>query len=366
MEPFVPQQLPIETLDWEGMIPAIGAANRAIAHYAGTLHGIPDPEVLLSPLTTGEAVLSSRIEGTQATLSEVLEFEAGAEVSEPSRREDIQEIINYRRALGVAEARLSERPLSLNLLKELHSVLLESARGRNKARGEFRRTQNWIGRPGAPMADATFVPPDPSHVMPLLDNWEKYYHQDDRDPLVQLALLHAQFEIVHPFLDGNGRLGRIVIPLFLFEKRILSRPMFYLSAYLEAHRDRYMDGLRRISAEGDWNNWVAFFLEALAKQAESNTQTVRAIMELYERLKREVVELTRSKFAVPLLDHLFANPVFNSRVLVGRPDMPSRATVMTLLRQMRDAGLIDVVHENRGQRPQAFALTELVDLCEET
>jgi Fic family protein len=228
--------------------PLLGKANRALAQYDGVLYGLPNPEVLLSPMTTQEAVLSSRIEGTQATLGEVLEFEAGEEPEEESKRLDIQEIINYRRALKAAERELKKRPFNLNLLLSLHSILLNSVRGRNKGKGQFRKIQNWIGLPGAPLKKAQFVPPRPEVLPEFLDNWEKYYHLDRPDPLVQLAIIHGQFEILHPFLDGNGRLGRLFVPIFLFEKQILSRPMFYLSAFLEAHRDEYVPAESRSSS----------------------------------------------------------------------------------------------------------------------
>lgn len=219
MKPFTPEKLPIKDIDWEGLIPVLGKANRALAKYDGALYGLPNPEVLLSPLTTQEAVLSSRIEGTQATLGEVLKYDAGEEPQQESKRLDIQEIVNYRHALKVAQEELKTRPFNLNLLLQLHELLLDSARGRNKARGQFRRRQNWIGAPGSTVESADFVPPAPEVLPEHLDNWEKYYHLDRPDPLVQLAILHAQFEILHPFLDGNGRLGRLIVPIFLYEKR---------------------------------------------------------------------------------------------------------------------------------------------------
>ena len=365
MQPFVPQPLPRQDIDWPGLLPAIGAVNRAVAHYDGILHGVPNPGVLLSPLTTQEAVLSARIEGTQATLTEVLRFEAGEDVAETEgRRQDIQEILNYRRALREAERELEGRPFSLNLLKRLHAVLLDSVRGRDRGRGEFRRVQNWVGGLGTAMEDASFVPPEPLRVMELLDNWEKYYHAEERDPIVQLAVIHAQFEIIHPFVDGNGRLGRILVPLFLYERRILSRPMFYLSGYLEEHRDEYVAALRELDGTRSWNHWIRFFLDAVSAQAEANASTARAIMALYDRLKQQVLELTRSQYAVPLLDYLFADPVVTSSDLVGAPAMPSKQMVMTLLRKLRDAGILKVLRESRGRRAQVLALAELINLCE--
>lgn len=366
MKPFVPQVLPITEVEWESLIPLIGRANRALAQYNGVLYGVPNPEVLLSPLTTQEAVLSSRIEGTQATLGEVLRFEAGDEPEQESRRLDIQEIINYRVALSHAEGAVKERPFSLNLLLRLHEILLNSVRGRDKGRGRFRTVQNWIGRPGCSIEEADFVPPDPMFLMGHLDNWEKYYHTDRPDPLVQLAILHAQFEIIHPFVDGNGRLGRMLVPLFLYEKELLSRPMFYLSAYLEERREEYVERLRRLgSVSQAWNQWIEFFLGALSEQAHLNTTKARAVMDLYERLKARVIELTHSQYAVPLLDQLFSRPIFQStRVELAVAVRPSRQAVAQLLRTLREAGVLKVMSEGRGRRPQVLAFAELVNLTE--
>jgi cell filamentation protein, protein adenylyltransferase len=294
----------------------------------------------------------------------VLKFEAGENVTVESKRQDIQEIINYRRALLAAEKELKRRPFNLNHLRQLHEILLDSVRGRHMARGRFRTSQNFIGAPGGTIEQALYVPPEPSRVPAYMDNWEKYYHADERDPLVHLALLHAQFEVIHPFLDGNGRLGRILIPIFLYEQQILARPMFYLSAYLETHREEYVGLLRGLDGPETWNRWIAFFLRALAEQARENTAKARRILALYERLKSEILELTRSRFAVPLLDRLFRQPVFASSTLVTDKAMPSKPMVMGLLRKLRDAGMLVVVREGSGRRAQILALGELVNLCE--
>ena len=194
---------------------------------------------------TQEAVLSSKIEGTQATIDEVYEQDAGISFSE-SKREDIDEIKNYRSALKFASRSLGERPLSLGLVKEIHRILLEGVRGNTKSPGLFREVQNWIGSHGCPIEQASYIPPDPVHVEALMENWLDYMVNDwsieekaQLDPLVRAAVMHVQFEMIHPFLDGNGRIGRLMIPLFLYAKNILHRPMFYMSAYLEAHRDEY-------------------------------------------------------------------------------------------------------------------------------
>ena len=364
MHPWKPEKVPV-ALDWERLIPLIGKANRSLAQYDGVLYGLPNPEILLSPLTTQEAVLSSRIEGTQATLGEVLRFEAGEEPAEESKRVDIQEIINYRRALKAAEQELKRRPFNLNLLLSLHGILLDSVRGRDKNRGQFRKVQNWIGASGTPVEYAQFVPP-PAEVLPeFLDNWEKYYHLDRPDPLVQLAIVHGQFELLHPFLDGNGRLGRLMVPIFLFEKQILSRPMFYLSAYLETHRDEYIQALRGLGQRvHGWDHWVEFFLSALSEQARENSNKARQILELYERLKFQVLSLTRSRYSVPLLDYMFQQPIFPASALERQPHMPSKQQIATLLSRLRNAKILKVIREGGGRRPQVLALAELVNLCE--
>jgi len=364
MEPAVPKKLPLSGLGWESLIPAIGAANRALAHYDGVLRAIPNPEVLLSPLTTQEAVLSSRIEGTRATFGQVLKFEAGEDVPEDQTRLDIEEIVNYRRALRAAEAALKRRPFNLNLLRELHGILLEGVRGRDKGRGRFRTVQNFIAPPGAGIDQALFIPPASDRVMEYMDNWEKYYHASERDALVQLAIVHAQFEVIHPFVDGNGRLGRMLVPMFLSEKGILSRPIFYLSAYLEAHRDAYYARLRGLDGPESWNAWVAFFLQALSAQAQANIDKARGILELYERLKRETLSLTRSRYAVPLLDHIFRQPIFAPSSLLDREDMPSKPMVMQLLAKLRAAGMLTILRPAKGARGQILALGELVNLSE--
>ncbi|MGH6932186.1 MAG: Fic family protein [Dongiaceae bacterium] len=366
MKPFDPQRFPIRDLDWEPLIPLIGRANRSLALYDGILYGVPNPGILLSPLTTQEAVLSSRIEGTQATLTDVLKFEAGEAPEQESRRVDILEIINYRRALRHAEATLNTRPFNLNLLLEMHAILLDSVRGRNKGRGRFRTTQNWIGSPETPIERADFVPPDPIHLEQALDNWEKYYHAERPDPLVQLAVVHAQFEIIHPFLDGNGRIGRIMIPLFLYEKKLLARPVFYLSAYLEVHRDEYIARLRALGRNREaWNQWIAFILCALDEQARANADKARAIIDLYTRLKKQVFELTHSQYAVPILDEIFRQPLFQStniKLMVARK--PTRQAIANLLRIFRENGILKVARAGRGRRAQILAFAELINLCE--
>ena len=365
MKPCIPEKLPIQNINWELLIPLIGESNRELAYFNGILFGINNPDVLLSPLTTQEAVLSSRIEGTQATLGEVLKFEAGETPKIESRRHDIDEIINYRTAMRMAEKELQTRPFNLNLLKKLHRILLDGVRGNNKARGEFRTTQNLIGLPGATLDTAQFVPPIAQLLPEYLDNWEKYWHLDRPDPLVQLAIIHAQFEILHPFLEGNGRLGRMVIPLFLYEKKILSQPEFYISGYLEDHIGEYVQRLRSICVDSDgWDKWISFFLKALVEQAKANSIKAQAIIHLYEKLKKQFIELTHSQFAVILLDQMFKQPIFPSSIFNEISGMPTRTAVLTMLNKLKSEKLLKVIRPSSGRQPQVLALAELINVCE--
>ena len=235
-KPYIPARFPPNDLKLEPFIKKIVEANRGIALFDGILQGLPNPDILLAPLTTNEAVLSSRIEGTQATFEDVLQEEAGItpkNISD-SLKSDIIEVLNYKKALIYGTEEVKNRPLSLSLMKELHKILLTGVRGRFRLLGEFRKTQNWIGTSGTPIEKARYIPPDPIILPEHLEYWEDFLKTNDYpDKIVQLGLLHAQFEILHPFEDGNGRIGRLIIPLFLYWKGLISRPSFYLSEYLE-------------------------------------------------------------------------------------------------------------------------------------
>lgn len=366
MQPFEPHTLPLQNLDTRRLLPLVGKANAAVARYDGLLKSIPNPSVMLSPLTNDEAVLSSRIEGTQATVDEVLEHEAGL-YKEGEKAADIQEIVNYRQALFLAREYLAEYPIRLGFVRELHRTLMNSVRGEDKAPGSFRRDQNWIGRPGCSQDQATFVPPSPFQLNDHLNAWEAYMGMDDIDPLIQTAVVHAQFELLHPFKDGNGRIGRILIPLFLFQKRVLSEPMFYLSEYLERNRAIYYDRLKMISAEGAWDDWVAFFLEAIAAQATENSRRVVAIRELYDELKTTIQATTHSQHTVHLLDAIFSRPIFSTSELANRLTADHGVhtkTAQGLLRQLRDAGILVELRPGAGRRPAVFCFRRLLNLAE--
>lgn len=366
MQPYTPDALPVTDLDFRQLLPLVGQANAALARYDGLLQGIPNPAVMLSPLTTQEAVLSSKIEGTQATVDEVLEQEAGL-IKEGEKYKDIQEISNYRTALFAARQYLEDYPIRLGFVRELHRILMDSVRGQDKAPGEFRRDQNWIGRAGCSIEEATFVPPNPVQLPDHLNAWEHYLDSDDIDFLIQTAVVHAQFELLHPFKDGNGRIGRILIPLFLYQKRALSQPMFYLSEYLEENREEYYQRLKAISAEGDWNGWIAFFLRGVNSQAEQNSQRVQGIRALYEEMKLAIQEATHSQYSLHLLDAIFSKPVFRSSDLaqqLKRDYAVHEKTTPGLLRQLKDAGILHEMQARSGRRPAVLCFPRLINLAE--
>ncbi|WP_281645777.1 Fic/DOC family N-terminal domain-containing protein [Parendozoicomonas sp. Alg238-R29] len=366
MTPHQPDSLPLDNLDYRQLFSLVGEANAELARYDGLLQGIPNPAVMLSPLTTQEAVLSSKIEGTQATVDEVLEQEAGL-TKEGEKFKDIQEISNYRTALFQASEHLKDYPIRLSLIRELHGILLNSVRGQNKSPGDFRNDQNWIGRAGCTVEQATFVPPSPLALAQHLEDWERYLDFDDSDFLLQVAVVHAQFELLHPFKDGNGRIGRILIPLFLYQKKALSQPMFYLSEYLEAHRDEYYQRLQAISTEGDWNGWIAFFLKAITLQARENSLRVKAIMALYEQMKHRIHDITHSQYSVHLLDALFSRPIFKTTDVIQQFESAygiHPKTTPGLLRQLKEAGILLEIKPGSGRRAAVLCFPELLELAE--
>ncbi len=358
-------KFPPDNIDWSQLIPLLGPTAAAVARYDGLLSAIPNASVLLSPLTTQEAVLSSRIEGTQATMGEVLEFEAeGEKKFSPEKRDDIQEVLNYRKAMRHAMELLQKYPLSQRVILETHKVLMDSVRGHGKSPGAYRRVPNWIGTPGCTQETARYVPISADKLPDAMGQFEKYIHDEGAaDKLIQLAILHAEFEALHPFLDGNGRLGRMLIPLFLWQAGLIQQPMFYMSAYLEANRDYYYDTLLAISKEGAWTEWCFFFLKGLQAQATENGQKATQILELYNRMKIELVELTHSQYGIHALDWIFERPIFKSSDFISSAGIP-KATAKRILPTLRDAGVIQIVEGARGQRSAVMSFPSLLNIAE--
>ncbi|WP_457575783.1 Fic family protein [Desulfomarina sp.] len=361
-KPFTPQKLPLDDVAWESLLPGIIKANSTLARFDGLLENIQNPLLFLSPLMTQEAVLSSRIEGTQASLNDILEYEAS-----PKRKkdnyDDIEEVINYRDALQYAERELENRPICLNLVKDIHSILLKGVRGQNKARGEFRKIQNWIGPPGSSIETALFVPPSPEILLESLSNGEKYCHYEDRDRLVQLAVIHAQFEIIHPFLDGNGRLGRILIPLFLYEKRLLKYPALYVSEFFEKNRDDYYQKLRHITESNAWTQWIEYFLLAIARQAEINTQRAKQVAKLYEEMKSTIQTVTKTRSAIEIQDFLFTKIMFETPDFTQHASL-SKPHAARVLKNLLKNGVVKIITPSKGRRPAIYGFTRLMEIIE--
>ncbi len=326
----------------------LGGAYDGVARFDALVGNIPDARLLLSPLTMQEAVLSSRIEGTQASLEDMLRFQAEGK-AEGQKRDDILEVMNYREALEVAFDRMKQLPLSGRLIKEAHQILLSGARGKQKAPGNFRSGQVFIGRPGASIEQAKYIPPPAQQIPELFSNLENYLHQEEKDVLVQLAIVHAQFEIIHPFWDGNGRIGRLLMPLFLYYKKAINTPYFYLSEYLEKNREDYYDGLNRITENGDWEQWIAFFLRAVAEQSRINADKAQAIIDLKEKTLFRVQEVTHSQYTPQITSFIFSEPWLTGARFRSKADVP-RPSAARLLNLLEKGGIIEKIVPGKGGR----------------
>lgn len=358
-------KFPPKNINWTKVLPLIGPANAALARYDGTLSAIPNANLLLSPLTTQEAVLSSRIEGTQATMGEVLKYEAegGTKGIPVERKNDINEVLNYRRAMWQAVEQLKELPLCQRVIKNTHSVLLEGVRGHGKSPGDYRRVQNWIGPSGCKLEEARFVPISTELLPEAMGRWEKYIHEEPPDRLVQLSIIHAEFEALHPFQDGNGRLGRMLVPLFMAKSGLIQSPMFYISAFFETKREEYYERLLAISRDDDWTGWCNFFLRAVTEQAQENQKKAMEILRLYEAKKSQVVELTHSQYAIHALDYLFSRPIFKASDFTGCQDIPT-PTAKRILAVLRENDILKTLQEPSGSRPAVYAFSQLLNIAE--
>ena len=337
-----------------------------MARYDGLLSAIPNAHILLSPLTTQEAVLSSKIEGTHVTISEVLEIEAGgiSEAFTQPKRDDAEEVLNYRAAMQACVAEMVHRPFSQQILRGAHQLLMQGVRGRDKFPGNYRTDQNWIGATGCTLDTASFVPIAPEHLRSGMDAWEHYFGSTaELDALVQLALVHVEFEALHPFEDGNGRLGRMLIPLFLHQRKLLSSPDFYMSGYLERNREEYQERLRAVSRDGAWTAWCVFFLNGIREQAANNETKARAILSLYDRIKQQTVDLTHSQHAMRAVDFLFQSPIFSAPTFINHSSIP-KPTASRILAVLRDAGILITLEEGRGRRAGIYAFKELLNVAE--
>ena len=334
---FIPAPLPPELAYDSSLVLALSRADAALSELSGLGRQLPNPHLLIAPYVRREAVLSSCIEGTRACLSDLLLDEAEPEHFADG---DVREVRNYVAALELGLGRLRELPLSLRLVRELHEWLMQGVRGDQATPGEFRRSQNWIGPAGSTPATAPYVPPPADALMGCLGNWETFLHDRDHFPdLVQCAVMHEQFEAIHPFLDGNGRVGRLLITLFLVERGRLSQPLLYLSDYIEAHRQEYYDRLQRVRTDGDWPGWLRFFLLGVEQTARSAVRQASRLMDLRE-IHRE--RLGKKPNALRLLDELFVNPYLTA-ARAAQILTSSRPTARQAIGLLQTEGLLQEV-----------------------
>jgi Fic family protein len=356
---FVPAPLP-PTLDWTAqLISALSEADRLVGRLAGEGGRLPNPHVLIRPFVQREAVLSSKIEGTQATLGELLAAEAGAIVDRSP--EDLREVGNYVVALEHGISRLRRLPLCVRLTRELHKKLMNRVRGHHAAPGRFRTVQNWIGKPGSTLATASYIPPPPGEVETCLAAWEKFLNESRLPPLVTIALAHYQFEAIHPFLDGNGRVGRLLITLFLIEHQILPTPLLYLSAFFEASRRDYYEALRGISERGAWNDWLEYFLLGVARMSEDALGRATRINELLAEWQKKVSgESTNTPLRI--VELLGQNPFTTVKGAAERLGV-AFTTAQRAIERLERAGIVKRI--GHAKRDRVFCATLLLDILEE-
>ena len=357
---FIPAPLPPEPpieIDAR-LLRYLSAADVALGRLDGVAQTLPDPDIFVAMYVRREAVLSSQIEGTQSTLDDVLEFQLDPEGREFPQ--DVAEVVNYVHAMNYGLDRLTSLPLSKRLIREIHRELMFDVRGAEKGPGEFRASQNWIGPSNTPLSRATFVPPPVYDMHAALDNLEEALHHDLGLPvLVHCALVHAQFETIHPFLDGNGRVGRLLITFLLVHRGMLHRPLLYLSHYLKQNRAEYYDRLMAVRNSGDWESWLLFFLKGVAQTATEATVTARAIIDLRQRHQRLVEEGRLGVKGLKLLDLLYEWPLLNVNFAKGHLTV-AYGTANHLIDEFQRLGILEEV--TGGQRNRRFRYTRYLNL----
>jgi len=344
---FIPASLPPDpplVMDAE-LLRLLSDADRDLGRLDGVATMLPNADLFVAMYVRHEAVLSSQIEGTQSTLEDVLEFEV--EGRGQPRVRDVEEVVNYVAAMNHGLSRLGELPLSSRLIREVHAKLMEGVRGAEKSPGEFRTSQNWIGPTGCTLATAEFVPPPPHEMQEAMASLDRFLHDRAAFPtLVHCALAHAQFETIHPFLDGNGRVGRLLITLLLCERKALHRPLLYLSYYLKAHRAQYYDRLTAVRRDGDWEGWVKFFLRGVSEVSITATESARAILQLREEHRAKLADDANG---LRLLDSLFQHPLVSVRMAEERLGC-SYMTAAAIVQRMESLGILKEITGHKRNR----------------
>lgn len=357
---FVPPSLP-PVLEFDAsLVTALSDGDRALGRLAGVGSSLPNPYLLITPFVRREAVLSSRIEGTQATLSELVLFEAAA--GGRAATGDVHEVANYVRALEAGIAPDQSLPLSLRLIRDLHRILMTDVRGQERTPGEFRTSQNWIGPSGALINNATFVPPPPDEMWQSLDRLERYLHEPRiLPPLVRLALIHYQFEAIHPFLDGNGRVGRLLVSLLLHHWQVLPQPLLYLSAFFESRRNDYYRLLFEVSTKGAWSPWIEFFARGVADQSTDALTRSGRLLDLRESYRARLMAARSSSLPLRLVDELFMRPAITIGAAQSALGVTWRSAQMNVEKLVR-AGIVEEV--TRQPRNRVYLAREIVDILD--
>jgi Fic family protein len=356
---FIPNPLPPQIRYDVDLICTLSEADRLLGDLSGTGRLLPNPYLLISPYIRREAVSSSRIEGTQASLNDLFFFEA--EKPKKPGTPDVREVLNYVRAMGYGIRRLKKLPVSIRLICEIHKILMKNVRGERATPGELRRSQNWIGPHGCVLNDATFVPPPVEQMTQALSDWEKYVHlHSSVPPLIQCALMHYQFEAIHPFLDGNGRIGRLLITFFLCERGCLSQPLLYLSAFFDKYRDDYYSRLLAISQNGDWRGWIEFFLRGIITQCKDASSDAKKILDLHTEYKARLAETKKiPATAHRLIEEILQNPVISISGLKKKWNLTYTSVKQGVLRLMS----IGILEEVTGRkRKKLFVAPKLLEL----
>jgi Fic family protein len=358
---FIPAPLPpVPPLRFDSQLATVLAgAGTALGRLDGVAATLPNPELFVAMYVRREAVLSSQIEGTQSTLDDVLAYEIDSDRGKLPH--DVEEVVNYVTAMNYGLQRLQTLPLSLRLLREIHEWLLAGGRGSDKTPGKFRERQNWIGSPR--LADAVFIPPPVHEMKTALGNLERFLHDSDGlDPLIVCALAHAQLETIHPFLDGNGRVGRLLITFLLCHEKVLQRPVLYLSHYLKQHRGTYYDRLMAVRNEGDWEGWLRFFLTGVATVAREAEQTARHIVQLREQLRVAAQAGGVSVNVLKLMDHLFKQPIINVKAASEALHV-SIPAANRMINELHDNAILAEV--TGGNRNRMFRFAPYLDLFDD-
>lgn len=360
---FVPAPLPPDPPIEVGshILSLLSKADIALGRLDGIVKVVPDPDFFVGMYVRREAVLSSQIEGTQSTLEDLLEAEI--EPERPGRFADVGDIVNYISAMNYGLNRLDELPLSLRLIREIHSELLKDGRGAHATPGDFRTTQNWIGPAGAGLAQATFIPPPVREMKEALGDFESFLHADAEMPLLfEVGLAHAQFETIHPFLDGNGRVGRLLITFLLVHRGVLRRPLLYLSYFFKLHRTEYYDRLTAVRRNGDWEGWLRFFLRGVAITADEAAATAGLIFDLRERHRGLVMEEAGGANGLKLLSALYQRPMVNVNYVAAECNI-TFPTANRLVARFEELGLL---RETTGQkRSRLYRYSPYLDLFNE-